>query len=99
MCDICKHPYGSTGHLLYWAKYWLKHKKFNKLCKTLYHIINRRAHRKWFNQFHKHDQQRHVYDLIQNAWYSDVDDADDYVEQLMKLEPLEFYNKVIYKCG
>lgn len=48
MCKTCKHPTGSTKHLLYWWRQWLK-----RLVVTSYHLVNRRAYRRWYSKKYK----------------------------------------------
>lgn len=42
MCRQCGYKNGDTMHLLYWQAEW-----FKRFLTTWWHIVNRRAYRKW----------------------------------------------------
>lgn len=48
MCMKCGRSSDTTRHLLYWQFEWLK-----RFLLTWYHIVNRRAYRKWRNKYYK----------------------------------------------
>ena len=47
MCKKCGHSFDSTRHLLFWQLEWLK-----RFLLTWYHIVNRRACRRWLAKKH-----------------------------------------------
>ena len=53
MCYTCGDKYGSIKHQLYWFKYFLYKGDFEKACRSLYHLFNKKAYRKWFNKYHE----------------------------------------------
>lgn len=92
MCKTCGYPYGSNKHLLYWQWDFLK-----KFCKTWYHIINRKAYRKWFEEYHKNTKQHIIFNTMKNSINQKYDPPEDYYEYLNRKTALELMNEEIMR--
>jgi hypothetical protein len=88
MCKFCGYKYGSTKHQLYWLFIFL-FSDFKKFKLTFYHLFNRKAYRKWFNEYYYNSMIRLQLSEIRTI---DRDAPDDYIDYLVKLEPLEYLN-------
>ena len=103
MCNICGHKYGSTKHLLYWQKHFFFKKDVDKFLRTWYHIINRKAYVKWFNQYYFYDTEIKILDSLtwnkKNSflWAGNVDCTEEYIDYISELTQLEYYNEYIFE--
>ena len=92
MCKICGYKYGSNKHQLYWLKYFLIHRDFEKAKTTFYHLINRKAYRKWFAEHHREDKYSMIYNELNNNILRS-DHPDEYVEYLCNIDTVDYFNE------
>lgn len=93
MCTICNHKYGSTKHLFYWAKHFLIKKDVDKFIRTMYHIINRKAYRKWMN---KHYEKEHILlglKLCRCSHFDEWEVPDEYIDYISDLDATDTLNE------
>ena len=91
MCTKCNYKYGSTKHLLYWAKYFFLKKDLDKFIRTWYHIINRKAYREWMNEHYKQQHFLLGYKLCQTPFTTDV--PNEYVDYISSLDATDTLNE------
>lgn len=98
MCNICKNPYGSNKHQIYWIKYFLFKRDFKKFIRSLYHFFNKKAYKKWMN---KHYYRQHIYfGFLLCSDISSTEVPEEYVEYITNLDATdtlnEYYNLLDY---
>lgn len=89
MCKGCGYKFGSTRHLLYWLKHFIVNKDFSKAKKTLYHLVNRKAHREWFNKKNELKALQLSFLLVSEGC---TEAPDEYVDWLSEQEPIDLFN-------
>lgn len=91
MCKICKHKYGSNYHMFYWLFFWIKTLDFSKALKTFWHIINRKAYRKWMNNHH--GKQAIIIGVHLCRRYDHCEPPDEYIDHISELDATDILNE------